>query len=159
MIIALLSLTESHQAEALLQVQKAAYRVEAELIGSDAIPALRETSADLQQCNEIFYGCWLESTLVGAISYQISKGTLDICRLVVHPSYFRQGIGRALLEFVERQIPGIERMIVSTGKENTPARQLYLRAGFEALHDEEVLPGLLITHFEKTLPDNAQLTA
>ena len=53
-----LSLSNARRAEQVLALQRASYRIEAELIGYDAIPPLIETLAALQQCGEIFYGYW-----------------------------------------------------------------------------------------------------
>ena len=40
-------------------------------------------------------------------------------------------------------------MVVSTGRDNTPAVALYLRLGFVADGDEQVPPGLWITHLRR----------
>jgi GNAT superfamily N-acetyltransferase len=137
------------QARQLLEVQRAAYFVEAELIGSRAIPALHEDLEALQRSDETFYGYWANECLVGAISYKKASELLDIHRLVVHPTSFRRGIGKALVQFVEQAEEDVERVIVSTGTKNLPARQLYTRLGFVEIGEKEVIPGLFITHFEK----------
>lgn len=105
----------------------------------------------MQQSSETFYGYFLSSQLAGAISYKRESDLLDIYRMMVHPDYFRRGIARALLQFVEGCEPGIKCIIVSTGALNTPARALYERSGFTATVEEEIIPDLWITHFEKTL--------
>ena len=146
-----LHLQDIHQARQLLEVQRAAYLVEAELIGSFDIPPLHEDLESLQQSGETFYGYWVEEALSGAISYKRMHHILDIYRLVVHPAYFRRGIGKALVQFVERVEDGIEIITVSTGAKNVPAKRLYSQLGFVEKRDEEVLPGLLIRHFEKNI--------
>lgn len=151
-MIAKIDIFDEQQAQQLLTIQRAAYTIEARLIGSSAIPALTEEIADLQQNQEIFEGYWLEKRLVGAISYKVVDGTLDIYRLVVDPAYFRRGIGRKLVERAEeiaRESCTIHTMIVSTGTKNVPARDLYRRLDFTAIQDQEIVPGLMITHFEK----------
>ena len=137
------------QAEELLEVQRTAYLVEAELIGSFAIPALREGLETLQKSGETFYGYWIDEKLAGAIAYKREGKVLDIYRLVVHPNYFRRGIGKALVSFVEGVEEGIERIIVSTGSKNLPAKKLYEGLGFREIGEKEVIPGLWITLFEK----------
>ena len=130
-------------------MQRAAYAVEAELIGSNEIPPLKETLEALQQSGETFYGYWVDEYLVGAISYKRAATLLDIHRLVVHPAYFRRGIGKALVQWVEQVEPGIEHIVVSTGTKNIPAKSLYTQFGFVEQADKEVIPGLFITLFEK----------
>lgn len=146
-----LHLQDMHQARQLLEVQRAAYLVEAELIGSFDIPPLHEDMETLQQTGETFYGYWVEEVLAGAISYKRTSSILDIHRLVVHPAYFRRGIGKNLVQFVEQVEDGIETIIVSTGAKNVPAKRLYTQLGFVEKKEEEVIPGLLISLFEKNI--------
>ena len=146
-----LNLQDKDEATELLALQKLSYRQEADLIGSDQIPPLHETLEALQQSTEIFYGYFLSSQLAGAVSYKREGDLLDIYRMMVHPDFFRRGIARSLLQFVEGREPGIRRFIVSTGSLNTPARTLYERQGFTATSEEKIVPRLWITHFEKAL--------
>src|SRR5919201_3614970 len=86
-----IDITDRETAQAVLQLQRLAYRVEAELIGSDGIPPLRETLEELRTCGEEFLGSLVEGQLVGAISWRFGADTIDIHRLVVHPAHFRRG--------------------------------------------------------------------
>ncbi|HEY7122443.1 MAG TPA: GNAT family N-acetyltransferase [Ktedonobacterales bacterium] len=146
-----LHLEDVGDAGALIVLQRLAYRREADLIGSDAIPPLHESLEALQNSGETFFGYEVEGQLVGAASYKRSGALLDIHRMMVHPAFVRRGIARALLRFVEGCEPGSERVIVSTGSLNTPALALYQQQGFVAMGQEEVVPGLWITHLEKRL--------
>jgi GNAT superfamily N-acetyltransferase len=144
-----LNLQDSKEAQDLLTLQLAAYEVEARIIGFEEIPPLQDTLETLQACDEIFFGCFLDGVLVGAVSYKVKQETLDIYRMMVHPAYFRHGIASTLLHFAQDSVPEARRIIVSTGTKNLPACQLYLRHGFTQLRQEEVEPGLFITDFEK----------
>ena len=132
----------------LVEVQRAAYRIEADLIGSDAIPQLHESLEDLRSAGEIWIGASVDERLVGAISYRIDGDTLDIHRLVVDPTRFRQGIAGRLLDRVHA-VPGVGRFVVSTGAANHPARSLYEGAGYRFAGTEEVVPGLMIARYER----------
>jgi ribosomal protein S18 acetylase RimI-like enzyme len=112
---------------------------------------LLETWQDLARSDEVFFGAFIGDDLAGAISYQIHDAVLDVHRVMVHPNFFRRGVARALVEFVEAREPGVQRVIVSTGKRNEPAVNLYLKLGFRAVNDIEVVPGLWITNLEKIL--------
>jgi ribosomal protein S18 acetylase RimI-like enzyme len=147
----LLDLRDQDVAEAVIELQRRSYGIEAELIGSDEIPPLRETLEELQASGETFLGAYLESTLVGAISWRRQAGVLDLHRLVVDPSRFRGGIGSALIRGALAAEPTAERAIVQTGASNEPAKQLYRREGFEELDEVEVIPGLWVTRFARTL--------
>lgn len=137
----------------LVALQRAAYRVEADLIGTDAIPPLRETVADLQASGESLWGYYADGELAGAVGYKREGDLLDMYRLAVSPTYFRLGIAGALVAHVEAaaHAAGVRRVIVSTGAANAPAVAFYRRAGFHPTRQSEVVPGLLIAHFERLL--------
>jgi ribosomal protein S18 acetylase RimI-like enzyme len=69
----------------------------------------------------------------------------------VHPDFFRRGIGVALLRAALRSEPAAQRAIAQTGAANEPAKQLYRAEGFAEVRDREVLPGLWIRQFERSL--------
>lgn len=145
-----INLKDEHTAQRLIEVQKAAYEVEASLIGSDNIPPLHDTLEKLRDSNETFIGAFIGETLIGAISYKIEGGTLDIHRMMVHPDYFRRGCATILLQYVFN-VPDIRRFVVSTGTDNQPAKELYQKHSFVELHTFEVDGGIRITEFEKEI--------
>jgi ribosomal protein S18 acetylase RimI-like enzyme len=144
-----LDLSDELQVLEILDLQRASYSVEAELIGSFDIPPLKDTTDTLRRCGETFYGFFEQERLVAAISYKREDDILDIHRLVVHPDHFRKGIARALVEHVEELAVTADRIVVSTGTNNVPARRLYRSLGFEETGEAEVAPGLRVTFFEK----------
>lgn len=128
----------------LLAVQRAAYLVEAALIGSDRIPPLHDDLASLTSAGLTWFGCRDDLGLLGAVAITTAGGVVDIDRLVVVPRAFRQGVGTALVTHVLDLACGP--VTVSTGRANTPARALYERAGFVVTGESEVEPGLWATH-------------
>ena len=132
-----LDLTQRGVAAAVLELQRRGYRIEAELIGTDEIPGLSEALEELQASGETFLGAYFEGTLVGAISWRIDAGVLDLHRLVVDPSRFRAGIGAALVRAALAAEPEADRAVVQTGSSNEPAKQLYRREGFEEIDEVE----------------------
>jgi ribosomal protein S18 acetylase RimI-like enzyme len=148
-MIKMIDLHNRNLAEELLSLQKASYLVEAKLINFFEIPPLLETINDLSECEESFMGYFEAGKLAGAISFTIDRDELTICRMVVHPDYFRKGIAQVLLNEVENSNRGLTVIKVSTGKENPPAKNLYLKNGFKLINDIEVVPGLYISNFEK----------
>ena len=147
-----LDLSDPTALRQLSELQRAAYAVEADLIGFDGIPQLREALADLRDCGESFLGLSDESGLVGAVSWtRLDDGTLDICRLVVRPDAHRRGIATALLDALDALEPA-HRTTVSTGTANLPALALYHRRGFAPTGEQEVAPGVTITALERRSP-------
>ena len=146
-----IQISQAREAKQIFELQRLSYRVEAELIGSDAIPALHEKLEQLQDCGETFYGFFEGQDLSGAISFKLERQILDIHRLVVHPNHFRKGIARVLINSVLNLELGAKRCIVQTGSLNIPAIGLYESLGFQKLEQREVIPGLWVTILEKIL--------
>lgn len=108
---------------------QASYRIEAELLGVTDFPPLKRTISDFQNSTTQFFGLWKDNVLAAAVEIDKLKNTLDICSLVVHPTYFRQGIGQKLLLFLEN-FDDSQILVVETGWANAPAIALYKKFGF-----------------------------
>lgn len=147
--IELLDLRDRLIAEHVLDLQKHSYQVEADLIGFDGIPPLHDTLESIRACQEIFCGLRVGADLAGVIAYERHEEAIEICRMMVHPGYFRQGIASRLLRFVEDAHADVRVFRVSTGSRNLPAVRLYQREGFVALEERPVAPGVFVTLFEK----------
>jgi ribosomal protein S18 acetylase RimI-like enzyme len=139
-----LTFETNEQALRLLLLQMAAYRVEAELVGFDDIPPLKDTIASIRAAKETFYGYFDGGELAGAVSCEAEGDTVTICRLMVHPDYFRRGIATKLLRRVFELEPGAARYVVSTAALNAPALALYNRNGFQEHGRREIVPGIEI---------------
>lgn len=146
---------EREIAEQIRNVQIPAYRVEAEIIGFDGIPALRETVEQLMQSTETFYGYLEGEELLGAIACEQDEpggqgaSQVDITRLVVHPDHFRKGIAGMLLHYVFTLHGDAERFVVHTGAKNRPAIQLYEKYGFALIGEREVAPNFYLAELVK----------
>jgi GNAT superfamily N-acetyltransferase len=138
-------------ARALLQVQHAAYAVEAALIGDDRIPPLSEDLEGLQSTPLLWLGAFAGDAVIGAVAWTEDPADVDIDRLLVVPDAHRQGVGSALVRAVVR-CAADRRTTVSTGRDNMPARRLYERLGFTCTGEKEVIPGLWIARYIHT-PD------
>jgi ribosomal protein S18 acetylase RimI-like enzyme len=147
-----LDLADETIARSVLALQRESYAVEAELISSDGIPQLTETLDQLQSAGLEWLGTFDETGLAGAVSWKIlGDGTVDIHRLVVAPRAFRRGVASALLDALDARHPD-RAMLVSTGRDNEPARELYRGRGFSVVRDREPIPGLWITEMERGAP-------
>ncbi len=134
---------------ALLKLQRAAYGVEAALVGTDAIPALHETAAQLAGSGETFLGRLHDAQMLGAVSYKRHRGAVDIHRLVVAPAAFRHGVAGELLDALEAAEADAVRWLVATAAGNRPARALYAKRGFGERATRVVAGGLEIVELER----------
>jgi len=149
-MIRALDLTEVATAERVLVVQRLAYAVEAELIGFDGIPPLREDLEALMATKEYWLGRYVNAELVAAVAYELpDPDTIEISRLIVDPAHARRGHGRALLDHLDELEPRPV-SLVSTGTANTPATTLYLSRGYLATGQVEIAQGVTITQFRRS---------
>ena len=136
-------------AEAIVVLQRASYRVEADLLGARTLPALKESPRRLRRTRERFLGAFEGERLVGAVSWKRTGALVDVHRLVVHPDRFRRGIAGLLLDALEEREGDAERSIVATGAANAPARRLYERRGFTAVEEHLTAGSITIVTYEK----------
>ncbi|UKS27235.1 GNAT family N-acetyltransferase [Paenibacillus sp. HWE-109] len=160
MTIQPLALQTNEEILRLLSLQMASYRVEAELIGFEDIPPLKDGIDSIRKAGETFYGYFVqeenETRLAGAISFSSEGSVITICRMMVHPNYFRRGIARSLLQHILKlqEEEGAVLFVVSTGTANLPAVQLYQSFGFEMKRVFTVAPGVCLTTFERPASDS-----
>lgn len=140
---------DPYVAAMLIKLQREAYAIEAALIGDDRIPTLHEDVEALAAPRGRWCTAWDGVDLLGAASWREHDGHIDIDRVMVSPTALRRGIATALLEHVRGRSGGRD-LVVSTGRDNSPAVSLYAKHGFEAVGDVEVPPGIWITRFRRT---------
>jgi ribosomal protein S18 acetylase RimI-like enzyme len=120
--------------------------VETELLGDDRIPPSRESLAELRRAPLSWLGALRDDRLVGAAGWSVEPDVLDIVRPVVSPEVHRRGVDSALVRRV-LAIAGDRPTLVSTGRDNRPARALCERLGFTAIGETEVVPGPWVTGY------------
>ena len=144
-----LDLGDSAMLDAVVVLQRASYRVEAELLGARTLPALTETPRRLRAAGEQFLGAFEDGRLVGAVAWKRSGPVVDIHRLVVHPDHFRRGIAGRLLDALDAAEADAELSLVATGAANAPARRLYERHGFSPVEERLVDGAIPIITYER----------
>nr|WP_280671838.1 GNAT family N-acetyltransferase [Kitasatospora sp. MAP12-44] len=142
------------------RVGRRAYAVEAELIGFDDIPALRESLPELRSGAGRLR--WLgartpEGRLVAFVAWQQlageRAGDIDIDRVCVDPDWFRRGLASRLLRHLLTELAPDGDALVSTGADNLPAVTLYKGLGFSPTAVVEPVPGLRLARFRLTRAD------
>jgi ribosomal protein S18 acetylase RimI-like enzyme len=136
-------------AEALVDLQRASYAVEAALIGATVIPAMRERPSDLAASGLTFLAAVEDGAYVGAVAYRREGDTVDVHRLVVHPSAFRRGLATQLLDAVDARETGAARAVVASAAGNAPALALYHGRGFRPVRRRMVPEGIVIVEMER----------
>ncbi|MEO3945717.1 GNAT family N-acetyltransferase [Gorillibacterium sp. CAU 1737] len=146
-----LDLSEPIEALRLLALQQASYLSEANVIGFSDIPPLKDTLPSLQESRECFLGCFWNVELAGCIAYERRGEELEICRMMVHPDFFRRGIADQLLHAVYEREAGVRLMRVSAVTTNEPAVRLYEKHGFSTADSREIAPGIYLAEYSKLM--------
>lgn len=95
MQIRALDLTDDATAAAVHRIGRAAYTVEAGLIGFDGIPALGESLAEMRGRALHWLGAFSgDGTLDGFLAWEEEAAVVSIDRLCVDPGRFRRGSAR-----------------------------------------------------------------
>ncbi len=111
-------------------VFQASYKVEAELLKAKDFPPLKRPLEKFTNSATVFFGYIKDHELAGIIEIEHCEDYTDINSLVVDPKYFRQGIAKALIEFIFRNYNS-DLFTVETGLANGPATALYRKLGFK----------------------------
>ena len=139
---------EPRVAEALVELQRLAYAQEAALVGSTAIPPLRERAVDVMAADLVVLGVQDATGLVAALGYRVTGDVLDLDRLMVRPDRARRGLGRRLVGFALALVPHA-RAEVATAAANLPARRLYEAMGFAASGTSTPPGGPELVHYRR----------
>ena len=86
-----------------------------------------------------WYGAFAEGALVGVMGLESVRDATLIRHAYVLPEQQRHGIGRRLLEHLERQVSEGKRIIVGTYAANHKARSLLEKAGYTLSPDPEAV--------------------
>ncbi|MEU0430323.1 GNAT family N-acetyltransferase [Streptomyces sp. NPDC006290] len=152
-IVRELDLAEETTAAAVHRIGRRAYAVEADLIGFDGIPALRESLEEMRAQPLRWLGAVTDDgRVIAFVAWQWSAGedALDIDRVCVDPTWFRRGLASRLLGHLLTDLVPSGYVLVSTGADNRPAVALYERLGFSRVGTVEPAPGLKVAQFRLT---------
>jgi len=143
----------------ILELQRLAYRSEAELYGDWSIPPLVQTLADLtaefDRC--LFLRVRRGGLIVGSVRAHQETGTCLISRLIVSPDFQGRGIGRSLMAEVEGRFPLAERFELFTGHRSERNLSLYQRLGYREFRRQTVSDGLTLVFLDKPQTPNQAL--
>lgn len=147
----LIETADANDAEAILQLQRAAYLSEAKLYNDFEIPPLTETLNELRAlfASHVFLKATVDGKIVGSVRANIHNGSCHIGRLFVDPNSQNRGIGTQLLCEIERKYPACRRFELFTGIKSQKNIRLYEKAGYKAFKTQSVSNKLSLICFEK----------
>ena len=146
-MIQMLQNTKLETAKKIRSIFQRSYAVEAELLQAIDFPPLKRPLEDYMRPDREFFGRMKNGKLAGVAEIIETDVYVHIRSLVVDPKYFRQGIGKELVEFVLESFE-TERFVVETGVKNEPASKLYEKLGFTEVAQWDTDHGVRKVKFE-----------
>jgi GNAT superfamily N-acetyltransferase len=107
----LITKAEPNDAASILEIQKQAFQSEAELLNNYSIPPLIQTIESITEDFKTFdfYKITIRRSILGSLKVKVlDNNVLWIGRLIMHPDYQKQGLGRALMKYVEKKYRGVD---------------------------------------------------
>ena len=141
---------EKEIAEEIRAIFQASYTVEAKMLKAVDFPPLKRTVAQFLKSDSEFYAYYLIKDIAGVIEIENDEGLTHIQSLVVYPKYFRNGIGRKLVQFILETYKS-KIFTVETGIDNLPAIKLYKSFGFQEQEQWDTNHGVRKVRFEKKI--------
>lgn len=138
--------------EDILSLQKASFMEVAKIMNKYDLPPLLQTIQDIGKDFE--QGVILKYTspnnqIIGSIRGNIYDDHLcHIGKLIVHPAFQNQGIGKALLYEIEKYFPNCQKFTLFTGDETPNTLYLYSKIGYQIVYKKEV-DGINLIYMEK----------
>ncbi len=129
-------------AETILALQKVAYQSEAALYNDYTILPLHEKIEHTQEAfssHLVLKALDDEGKILGSVRGKIEKGVTKIGKLMVHPSAQNKGVGRALMEAIEKELPS-QTYALFTGSKSEKNLFLYQTLGYTIV-SYSTLPG------------------
>jgi len=163
----------AEDAPELLALQKTAYQSEAELYGDDSLPALQQSLEELQSDFErhpqreamllgergagpdeeldriIFIKAVVNGKIIGSIRGYAVDDTAYLSRMTVHPYFRKRGIGRSLLQEIEKAFPNVRRFEAKTGHQSKRNHLQLQTGGYHGFKTEPLSPNITWVYFEK----------
>jgi ech hydrogenase subunit C len=128
------------EAQDILALQKLAYQSEAEIYNDYSLAPLTQTLEELQEDfgKKIFLKAVMNKQIIGSVRAYLENDTCYISRLMVNPLYQNFGIGRKLLERIERHFCAARRYEVFTWHNSRRNIFFYKKNGYKMFKREKL---------------------
>ena len=144
---------EKSDAPEILALQKTAYQSEAEIYGDDSLPALQQTLEELQKDfdrpEQVFIKTVVNGKIIGSMRGYALNDNAYLSRVLVHPYFRGRGIGRRLVEEIERAFPGAKRFEVKTGHRSERNLFQFHAQGYQEFKTEPFTPAITWVYLQK----------
>ena len=136
----------------ILALQKIVYQNEAEIYNDFSLTPLTQTLLQLTADFETrtFIKAMVSGKIIGSVRGWMEGDTAHLGRLIVHPHFWKRGIGTRLVSEIEAAFPQAHRFETFTGQKSTHTMEPYQRLGYAPFRQEKVSELRDRVYFEKT---------
>jgi GNAT superfamily N-acetyltransferase len=154
-------------APVILEIQKVAYREEAEIYGDYSISQLHQKLASMEEdfakhtvLKAVMPDIETEQPLiVGSVRAYQQDQTCFISRLMVRSGFANQGIGSRLMQAIEATFSQASRHELYTGYKSTRNLYLYQKLGYHVYMHEQVNELVTLARLEKPAKSQSESNA
>lgn len=142
---------EEKDAADILDLQRMAYRSEAEIYQDQSIEPLLQTLDEMKEDfkTKFFLKAVMHNKIVGSVRAWMEGDTCRLSRLIVHPSYQNFGIGKKLVYQMEAHFPQARRYELFTGHKSRRNIYFYGRLGYRIYKRERINPKIERVYLQK----------
>jgi ech hydrogenase subunit C len=135
----------------ILALQKIVYQNEAELYGDWSLSPLRQTLEELRRdiTSRVFLKAVVSGKIIGSVRGWQEGDTAHVGRLIVHPYFWKHGIGTRLIQEIERAFPSARRLQTFMGQMSRHTMGPFERLGYTPYRREKVSELRERIHYQK----------
>jgi GNAT superfamily N-acetyltransferase len=86
-----------------------------------------------------WYGAFVDGALVGVMGLEYVRDAALMRHAYVLPGHQRRGLGLAMLQHLEREVRGVDRIVIGTYRANRKARGALEKSGYRLSPDPEAV--------------------
>lgn len=135
----------------ILELQKLCYHENAERYKDFSIPPLKQTFQEIEEDLEtkLILKVSDNSKIIGSARAFENNGTCFIGRVIVHPNYQNKGLGKKLMQAIEKEHSLVNRYELFTGFRDTKNIYFYTQLGYKIYKEETINANVTIIYLEK----------
>jgi N-acetylglutamate synthase-like GNAT family acetyltransferase len=147
----LIEIADVKDAQAILDLQKLAYRSEAAIWNDYTIPPLMQSLEEMEQDfqKQVVLKATIDGRIVGSVRAYTQDGTCYIGRVIVHPDYQNQGLGKQIMKAIEDHFAAADRYELFTGQKSERNLYFYQKLGYRIFRSEKLTDRVTLVYLEK----------
>ncbi|GEM_PF-246947 len=140
----------------ILALQKHCYLQEAAIYDDYNLPPLLQTIASIEEDfrQQVFLKLVFDEQIIGSVRAYLKDGVCKIGRLIVHPNFQNQGIGKRLMEAIEKEFLEADKFELFTGHRSSKNLAFYKKLGYLEFKRQVISTGLELVFLEKIVKND-----